>query len=237
MSAHGLDPPTDSLDDRDSLRTFQLGGRDRVELYFDDYDAEGITESPRDSLHLVHKSDLDDGDIWFSDEVESIRTTSPLLEYADDDWAWSQSTTVVWRSPLTDASSLTLAQETPTDVEDLALGYFQPQNSGTALSDLLTCDVPTELSLDDEETTLDSVDDLLHAEHTSSWHHDCSWTTKQDEFSISADLALTHDSSFDPGHLVTSPYLSSRPVGAPCDLSTSYLPIPMDDDPEIDFLF
>ena len=79
-----------------------LGGRDLVELWFDD-DAEAIGQGREDSLHFSDESDLeaDDG-IWFSDEAESLRAASPLLEYLEDTWDSSQSTLDVRLTGYTD---------------------------------------------------------------------------------------------------------------------------------------
>ncbi|RPD77761.1 hypothetical protein L226DRAFT_331294 [Lentinus tigrinus ALCF2SS1-7] len=65
--------------------------RDRVELRFDE-DTETVDGSQDRDVLFDGSSDLDDVDLWVSDEAESFHAISPPLEDVDDLWGSSQST-------------------------------------------------------------------------------------------------------------------------------------------------
>ncbi|RDX53358.1 hypothetical protein OH76DRAFT_1215253 [Lentinus brumalis] len=65
--------------------------RDRVDLRFDeDADTMGGSQDPDDLFGV--DTELDDFDLWVSDEAESVRAISPQLQDIDDSWGSSQST-------------------------------------------------------------------------------------------------------------------------------------------------
>ncbi|KAI0720533.1 hypothetical protein C8T65DRAFT_292766 [Cerioporus squamosus] len=65
--------------------------RDGVELRFDE-DSDTMDGSQDQGVFFGGDSDLDDVDLWVSDEAESFRAISPPREDVDDLWGSSQST-------------------------------------------------------------------------------------------------------------------------------------------------
>ena len=84
------------------------GARELVQLLFDE-DADTMGGSQDRDVLFGGDSDLDDVDLWVSDEAESFRAISPLLDVVDDTWGSSQSTLDVCFSSVSVRMSMTVS--------------------------------------------------------------------------------------------------------------------------------
>lgn len=224
----------DALDDERQSSPAGLGDPDRVELWLDDTDTDTIGEGQEDSLRFSDESDLDD-DIWVSDKAESVRATSPLLEYLDDHWDSSQSTLDVRDLP--NVPTLLFIRMYLQDLawgdEEVSLTYSQSSVTSTAFSDPSPRDIlPTDLLLDAKE--VEQLGDLLQTDRSRTSQHSGLVLSEKDDQAL---VDLRHDDSlmaFDDLDMLV--YLDSGSLSPAFDDSADeampYFSILTDDDLE-----